>query len=119
MSAVQGLTQYTPTMIKSLGFSAVDANALASVPVYCFMVILVILSYLRYALSDILVFTQNNIFLMRNYSDKLGHRGPAVLLGATWNVITYACFRGTSVTSPKWHRYGVIVAADLFYAGVQ
>lgn len=47
MSAVQGLTQYTPTMIKSLGFDAVDANALASVPVYCFMVILVILSYLR------------------------------------------------------------------------
>lgn len=46
MSAVQGLTQYTPSMIKSLGFSAVRANALASVPVYCFMVLLVILSYL-------------------------------------------------------------------------
>lgn len=47
MSAVQGLTQYTPTLIKSLGFSAVKANALASVPVYCFMVILVIFSYFR------------------------------------------------------------------------
>lgn len=46
MSAVQGLTQYTPSMIKSLGFSAVRANALASVPVYCFMVLLIIISYL-------------------------------------------------------------------------
>lgn len=46
MSAFQGLGQYTPTLIKSLGFSAVRANALASVPVYCFMVLLIIISYL-------------------------------------------------------------------------
>ncbi|GAB1198288.1 hypothetical protein APSETT444_007602 [Aspergillus pseudonomiae] len=31
MSGFQGLTQYTPSMIKSFGFSAVRANALASV----------------------------------------------------------------------------------------
>ncbi|EED14632.1 allantoate permease, putative [Talaromyces stipitatus ATCC 10500] len=97
MSAVQGLTQYTPSMIKSLGFSAVRANALASVPIYCFMVLLILLSYL---------------------CDKFGHRGPAVLFGATWNLITYVCFRQTSRRSSRWHRYGVIVAADLFYAGV-
>ncbi|KAL5333996.1 major facilitator superfamily domain-containing protein [Aspergillus crustosus] len=35
MSGFQGLGQYTPSMIKSFGFSAVRANALASVPVYC------------------------------------------------------------------------------------
>lgn len=47
MSGFQGLTQYTPSMIKSFGFSAVRANALASVPVYCGMFWILILSYLR------------------------------------------------------------------------
>lgn len=97
MSAFQGLTQYTPSLIKSLGFSAVRANALASVPVYCFMVLLIAISYL---------------------CDRFGHRGPAVLFGTTWNLVTYICFRQTSVHSSKWHKYGVLVAADLFYAGV-
>ncbi|KAH8700933.1 putative allantoate permease [Talaromyces proteolyticus] len=97
MSGFQGLTQYTPSMIKSLDFSAINANALASVPVYSFMVLLAIVSYV---------------------SDKYGHRGPGVLFGATWNVITYVCFQQTSVHSSSWHRYGVIVAANLFYAGV-
>jgi hypothetical protein len=45
MTAFQGITQYTPSMIKALGFDAVKANALTSVPVYCSMVWLVILSY--------------------------------------------------------------------------
>ncbi|KUL81826.1 hypothetical protein ZTR_09059 [Talaromyces verruculosus] len=97
MSAFTGLTQYTPSLIKSLGFSAVRANALASVPVYCFIFVLLFISYL---------------------CDKFGHRGPGVLFGATWNLITYVCFRQTSVHSSKWHRYGVLVVADLFYAGV-
>ncbi|KAL3476701.1 major facilitator superfamily domain-containing protein [Aspergillus californicus] len=52
MSGFQGLSQYTPSMIKSFGFSAIRANALASVPVYCGMVWILILSYLRYASSD-------------------------------------------------------------------
>lgn len=46
MSAFQGLTQYTPTMIKSFGFGSVKANALASVPVYCSIIWLTILSFL-------------------------------------------------------------------------
>jgi hypothetical protein len=45
MTGFQGITQYTPSMIKALGFDAVKANALSSVPVYCSMVWLVILSY--------------------------------------------------------------------------
>lgn len=44
MSGFQGLTQYTPSLIKSMGFSAIRANALASVPVYCSIVWLTILS---------------------------------------------------------------------------
>ena len=45
MTGFTGLTQYTPSMIKGLGFGAVKANALASVPVYCGMVWLIVLSY--------------------------------------------------------------------------
>ncbi|OJJ54833.1 hypothetical protein ASPSYDRAFT_210570 [Aspergillus sydowii CBS 593.65] len=97
MSGFQGLTQYTPSMIKSFGFSAVRANALASVPVYCGMFWILILSYL---------------------SDKLGHRGPFVLIAITWNVISYACLRVTPATSDRWHRYGVIAVANVSYASM-
>jgi hypothetical protein len=45
MAGFQGITQYTPSMIKALGFDAVKANALTSVPVYCSMVWLIILSF--------------------------------------------------------------------------
>ncbi|KAL4901998.1 hypothetical protein BDW74DRAFT_187013 [Aspergillus multicolor] len=97
MSGFQGLTQYTPSMIKSFGFSAVRANALASVPVYCGMLWVLILSYL---------------------SDKLGHRGPFVLIAITWNVIAYACLRTTPASSGQWHRYGVIAVANVSYASM-
>ncbi|KAL4790557.1 major facilitator superfamily domain-containing protein [Aspergillus venezuelensis] len=97
MSGFQGLTQYTPSMIKSFGFGAVRANALASVPVYCGMLWILILSYL---------------------SDKTGHRGPFVLIAITWNVISYACLRATPATSGQWHRYGVIAVANVSYASM-
>ncbi|KAL4863348.1 hypothetical protein BDV12DRAFT_202192 [Aspergillus spectabilis] len=97
MSGFQGLGQYTPSMIKSFGFSAVRANVLASVPVYCGMLWILILSYL---------------------SDKLGHRGPFVLIAITWNVISYACLRITPATSSRWHRYGVIAVANVSYASM-
>ncbi|KAL4875118.1 major facilitator superfamily domain-containing protein [Aspergillus karnatakaensis] len=97
MSGFNGLTQYTPSMIKSFGFGAVRANALASVPVYCSMLWVLILSYL---------------------SDKTGHRGPFVLVAITWNVISYACLRITPVTSSRWHRYGVIAVANVSYASM-
>lgn len=45
MSAFQGLVQYTPTLIKTMGFSAVRANALASVGPYIGIVWLTILSW--------------------------------------------------------------------------
>ena len=48
MSAYQGLNHYTPSMIKSFGFGNVNANALASVPVYCSMVWTLALAYLAY-----------------------------------------------------------------------
>ncbi|KAJ6164970.1 hypothetical protein N7470_003642 [Penicillium chermesinum] len=97
MSAFQGLTQYTPTMIKSLGFSAIRANALTAVPVYCGIVWLTILSYA---------------------ADKIGHRGPFVLLAITWNVISYVCLRTGSYESSKWHRYGLISIANVSYCSM-
>ncbi|KAL3457149.1 major facilitator superfamily domain-containing protein [Aspergillus heterothallicus] len=97
MSGFQGLSQYTPSMIKSFGFGAVRANALASVPVYCGMIWILILSY---------------------FADKVGHRGPFVLISITWNVISYACLRVTPATSSRWHRYGVLAVANVSYASM-
>ncbi|KAL4804573.1 major facilitator superfamily domain-containing protein [Aspergillus unguis] len=97
MTGFQGLNQYTPSMIKSFGFGAVRANALASVPVYCSMVWVLILSYC---------------------ADKLGHRGPFVLLAITWNVISYACLRVTGTSYSRWHRYGVIAVANVSYVSM-
>lgn len=98
MSAYQGLTHYTPSMIKSFGFDSVDANALASVPVYCSMIWTLVLAYL---------------------SDWLGHRGPFVLLAITWNVIAYPCLRTTPWDSSQWHKYGVICVANVAYISMQ
>ncbi|KAJ5640925.1 hypothetical protein N7528_000550 [Penicillium herquei] len=97
MSAFQGLTQYSPSMIKSIGFSAVEANALASVGVYCGIVWLTILAF---------------------FSDRTGHRGPFVMLALTWNVIAYACLRTDPYDSAKWHRYGVITIANVSYCSM-
>ncbi|KAJ5308543.1 hypothetical protein N7476_009199 [Penicillium atrosanguineum] len=97
MSGFQGLTQYTPTMIKSLGFSAIRANALASVPVYCGIVWLTALSFA---------------------SDWTGHRGPFVIIAITWNVISYVCLRTTSYAAGKWHRYAVIAIANVSYCSM-
>ncbi|KAJ5167601.1 uncharacterized protein N7482_003195 [Penicillium canariense] len=96
MSGFQALTQYTPSMIKSMGFSAIRANALASVPVYCSIVWLTILSI---------------------GADLSKHRGPFVLLAITWNVISYACLRKTPYASSQWHRYGVIAVAIILNVG--
>ncbi|CAI7639535.1 unnamed protein product [Penicillium glandicola] len=97
MAGFNGLTQYTPTMIKGLGFGAVKANALASVPVYCGMIWLIVLSFA---------------------ADKTRHRGPFVLLAITWNVISYACLRTSNPLASKWHRYGVIAVANVSYCSM-
>ncbi|OJJ95144.1 hypothetical protein ASPACDRAFT_36836 [Aspergillus aculeatus ATCC 16872] len=97
MSAFQGLNQYAPSMIKSFGFSAVRANALASVAVYASIVWLTILAWL---------------------SDKTGKRGIFVLLCITWNVISYTCLRTMPDDSSRWHKYAVITIANLIYASM-
>jgi len=116
MSAFQGLTQYTPSLIKSLGFGAVRANALASVPVYCSIVWLTILAYMSYVYP-----TDNEakIILIFHESDRVGHRGPFVLLAITWNVVSYACLRTSTYSTSAWHQYGVIAVANISYCSMQ
>jgi len=53
------------------------------------------------------------------YSDKTGHRGPFVLLAATWSLISYACLRTVPARSSKWHKYGVIAVANVPFATIQ
>jgi MFS family permease len=97
MSAFQGLTQYTPSIVKSFGFTAVHANALASVPVYASMIWTAGLAYA---------------------GDRCGHRGPFVLLSITWNVITYVCLRTNPASSSMWHKYAVIAVANVSYCSM-
>ncbi|PYH95470.1 MFS general substrate transporter [Aspergillus ellipticus CBS 707.79] len=97
MSAFQGLNTYTPSMIKSFGFGAIRANALASVPVYASIVWTTILAYL---------------------SDKTGHRGPFVLLCITWNVISYACLKTSPTDASAWNKYAVIAIANVAYCSM-
>ncbi|KAJ5385833.1 hypothetical protein N7509_008374, partial [Penicillium cosmopolitanum] len=97
MSGFQGITQYTPSMIKSLGFDSIKANALTSVPVYCSIIWLTILSLA---------------------SDWTGHRGPFVLIAITWNVISYVCLKTAPYTLEKWHRYGIIAVANVSYCSM-
>ncbi|KAL2833008.1 major facilitator superfamily domain-containing protein [Aspergillus cavernicola] len=98
MSALSGLTNYTPLLIKSFGYTSVQANARASVPIYCSM-----------------VFT----YVLARIGDRTGHRGPLILLALTWNVIGYACLRTVPVESSKEHKYGVLLAASIGYAAMQ
>ncbi|KAG6831177.1 hypothetical protein H0H92_012317 [Tricholoma furcatifolium] len=92
MSGFLGLAMYTPSLIKSLGFSASRANVLASVPTYGSIVWVTILAFA---------------------ADYTGHRGPFVLISIAWNVISYACLRVTPRTASRQHRYGVLVAANI------
>ncbi|KKY25730.1 putative mfs transporter [Phaeomoniella chlamydospora] len=97
MSAVQALTTYTPSIIKSLGYDTVKANAMASVPLFCSLVLLIPFSVL---------------------ADWTGHRGPFVWLIATWMLIAYANLRALPYTVSKLHRYGVVVVAAMPYADI-
>lgn len=47
MSALSGLLNYTPSIIKSFGFDAVTANSLASVPIFSAMLLILPMSWLR------------------------------------------------------------------------
>lgn len=80
-----GLQLYGPTVIRSLGFSKINANLLNAVG-----------SFLVIILS----------FLISFASDKTGWRGPWCIVAFSWSII----FSGSlydSVTGPKWVRYAL------------
>ena len=83
MAAYGGLTTYTPSIIKSLGFDMVKANAMASVPTFISMFVLLGFAWL---------------------SDRTGHRGPWILLIITWNLITWSCLSTLPLTASKWRK---------------
>ncbi|KAJ5109189.1 hypothetical protein N7456_005864 [Penicillium angulare] len=96
-TAVVGLHTYTPSIIESFGFDNITANALASVPIFASMLLLLILSIL---------------------SDSTGCHGPFVLIAITWKVIGFAFLRVMPQTASKWHKYGTIAGASAMFASM-
>ena len=121
MTAVQGLTTYTPTIIKSEGFSTVKANALASVPIFCSIAMLIITAVIWFVC--ILIFETKESTRLTLYfffsSDWTGHRGPAMLFICTWSLIADVCLRTLPYTVSVWHRYAAVVMALMMYANIQ
>ncbi|GAD96777.1 conserved hypothetical protein [Paecilomyces variotii No. 5] len=87
--SVQAVQTYAPSIIKSLGFTSVKANALFSVGNFIAAAMAVILGFL---------------------ADRIRRRGPSALIGSVWCLVSYACLR-ESIHFPKWNRYAAIVFA--------
>ncbi|KAI9733266.1 MAG: hypothetical protein M1834_003350 [Cirrosporium novae-zelandiae] len=90
--SIQGLSTYTPSIVKSFGYGTIQANALASVGYYGCVVLTMCLAFL---------------------SDRTYRRGPFVLVSITWQLITYACLRTILYRVSKWHRYAILMLANV------
>ncbi|OJJ46985.1 hypothetical protein ASPZODRAFT_141755 [Penicilliopsis zonata CBS 506.65] len=87
--SVSAVQTYAPSIVKSIGFGAVQANALVSVGSYIAAIVVLVLGWI---------------------CDKTGRRGPSATFAALWCVIAYVCLL-ESVHFSKWKRYAAIVAA--------
>jgi hypothetical protein len=81
-----GLQLYGPLVIKSLGFSKINANLLNAVS----SVLVIILSY-----------------LISVGSDKTGLRGPWCIIAFIWSIVFAGALFGLPVGSNKWTRYAI------------
>ncbi|RFU27467.1 hypothetical protein B7463_g8875, partial [Scytalidium lignicola] len=90
-SPTSALQTYGPSIVKSLGFTAVHANALYSVGFFISIILVLILG------------------LAADYTER---RGPFALIGALWGIISYVCLRQTPPTMNKWNRYAAVIAAN-------
>ncbi|KAJ9141733.1 MFS general substrate transporter [Pleurostoma richardsiae] len=84
---VNAINTYGPSVIKSLGFHTVRANAMASVGAFISVVVVIILGWL---------------------CDKTKRRGPWILLETFWSLIAFTCLR----ESKNWssgRRYAAVV----------
>lgn len=86
---VNAINTYGPSVIKSFGYTAVHANALASVGPFIAVVMVLVLGWL---------------------CDATGKKGPFVLFGAVWSMIAFTCLR--EGTTNKWstgRKYAAVV----------
>lgn len=84
---VNAINTYGPSVIKSLGYDTVRANAMSSVGHFIAVIVVVTLGWL---------------------CDKTQRRSPGLLVGGVWSVIAFTCLRESS----KWstgRRYAAVV----------
>ncbi|KAL4877369.1 MFS general substrate transporter [Aspergillus karnatakaensis] len=46
-------------------------------------------------------------------SDRTGHRGPFVLVSASWLLITWGCLMTVANINDKWHKYAVLILSNV------
>lgn len=86
---VSSINTYSPSVIKSFGYTTVKANAMNSVGSFIAVVMVVILGWL---------------------SDFTGKKGPFVLFGAVWSMIAFTCLReAVSQEWPRGMKYAAVV----------
>ncbi|KAF3763952.1 MFS general substrate transporter [Cryphonectria parasitica EP155] len=86
---VNAINTYGPSVIKSLGYTTVHANALASVGPFIAVVMVIVLGWL---------------------CDKTGRKGPFVLFAAVWSTIAFSCLReGTAEDWSTGMKYAAVV----------
>jgi hypothetical protein len=95
-STWSSLTTYTPTIIKTLGFTRVEANALASVGGFLALGV---------------------VFFFGWLSDKTNKRGPAVIIAQTCYLITLIILRQVHPSVGKWFRWGLWTTVNAFAIG--
>ncbi|KAI1089366.1 MFS general substrate transporter [Rostrohypoxylon terebratum] len=86
---VSAISTYGPSVIKSLGYGTVRANAMASVGAFISAVVTVILAWV---------------------CDTTRRRAPSMLISAVWSIIAFACLR----EAYKWgsgRKYAAVVFA--------
>lgn len=84
---VNAINTYGPSVIKSLGYGTVRANAMASVGLFVSVFLAVALGWL---------------------ADRTGRRGPFALFAAVWSMIAFTCLRQSSNWSHS-RRYAAVV----------
>lgn len=75
---VTAINTYGPSVIKSLGYGTVKANAMASVGHFMAAIVVVILGW---------------------FCDRTQRRTPGLLVGGVWSLIAFACLRESSTWS--------------------
>lgn len=86
--SVNAINTYGPSVIKSLGYDSVRANAMASVGSFMAVVMVVFLGWL---------------------CDFTARRGPMVLFAALWSMIAFSCLRESVFGWSSGRRYAAVV----------